>query len=143
MVLATVRWTKRGRPARRGGGRKARQGWKVAGDSRGRRSLTGTRAGSGQIEYEVLEGPVFGWVEVVTGRVLHIQPLPVAVGPPVVLVQEHAHQQQQTQQEQRPRDHGDQFHQPPRPAGAVASTEPRLRHNCEGDREGARNTRIN
>ena len=92
-------------------------------------ALTGAWTRRGQIVYEVLQGPVFGQVEVITGGVLYLQPLPVAVGPLMVLIQEHAHQQQQTQQEQRPCDHSNKFHQPPCPTWAVASPQSRLSCN--------------
>jgi len=85
-------------------------------------ALTGAWTRRGQIVYEVLQGPVFGHVQVVTGGV-HLQPLPVAVGPLVVLIQECAHQQQQTQQKQRPGNHSNELHQPPCPAWAVSSPE--------------------
>lgn len=41
--------------------------------------LTRTRPGGGHVVDEVLQGLVLGQVEVFTGGVLHLQPLPVAV----------------------------------------------------------------
>lgn len=85
-----------------------------------RETLALTRAGSGggHVIDEVLQGLVLSHVQVVTGRVLHLQPLPVAVGPLVVLEQEHADHQQHTEEEHRPGDDRHQLHRPPGAAGA-------------------------
>lgn len=49
----------------------------------------------------------------VTGRVLHLQPLPVAVGPLVILEEEYPDHQQHTEEEHRPGDYRHQLHGPP------------------------------
>ena len=73
-------------------------GWKAA------RELTRAGSRGGHVIDEVLQRLVFGQVDVVAGGVLHLQPLPVAVGPLVILEEEHAQHQQHTEEEDRPGD---------------------------------------
>lgn len=82
--------------------------------------LTRARTRGGHVIDEVLQGLVFGQVDVITGRVLHLQPLPVAVGPLVILEEEHADHQQHTEEEHGPGDDRHQLYGPPGAAGPLS-----------------------